>query len=144
MSSEGTGVTFQGKGCTSGHSDRSAGRAGAGLSAASVLWVLVKAPSPSRAGLLALQAPLMVGARAGCLSSGGESVGSSAVAPAACGESLWVPLLIRLLNASSAEKKAPIVILALTDGTLLPFPFEETKMEVSPVHCYQYFAPHIW
>ncbi|XP_045639190.1 anthrax toxin receptor-like [Ursus americanus] len=30
---------------------------------------------------------------------------------------------------NAREKKAPVVILALTDGTLLPFPFEETKME---------------
>lgn len=134
MSSEGTGVTFQGKGCTSGHSDRSVGRAGAGLGALSVLWVLAKAPSPSRAGLLALQAPLMVGAQAGCLSSGGGSVGSSAVAPAACEESLWVPLLIRLLHASSADPGTSSLIIAVNTAPPEPSSLPMIKSEVSPTH----------
>ncbi|KAF3827708.1 hypothetical protein GH733_000943, partial [Mirounga leonina] len=49
--------------------------------------------------------------------------------PAACRESLWVPLPIRPLCASSAEKKTPSIIFALTDGTLLPQPYGKTKSE---------------
>lgn len=49
----------------------------------SVMWVLSKSPPPSRTGLLVLQALLILGAKVGCLSSGGGGVRSSAVDPAA-------------------------------------------------------------
>lgn len=76
----------------------------------------------------------------GSLSPGKEGVGSSAVALAACGRSLQVPLLTRSLPDFSAGKKVPSIIIAQTDGTLIAGPFHETKKQVSSVHRYQHFA----
>lgn len=76
----------------------------------------------------------------GSLSPGKEGVGSSAIALAACGRSLQVPLLTRSFPDFSAGKRIPSIIIAQTDGTLTAGPFHETKKQVSPIHRYQHFA----
>ena len=106
-----------GHGCTSGHGAGSGGRAREGLSVA---------PGHTGPGcsLLSLRASCW---RAPGAASGLQDWGGGAACGVAPGASLT-----RMPPAASAGKKFPSMIIALTDGTLMPEPYEETKIEVSP------------